>query len=201
MAKVLQIFKGGFEHNSKDRDGKLRDSRIAVNQRPADGHTKSASWEDHIRVNKHRFKCQGLTLEVGDVIGIHTTPTFGIIEAMGLSVITAEQGLKFKVVSSDPSVSLDALDFTSYSYDEGQKKFSQVAANLTVGTMDDIGDSVKYYAGYHKPGGDLIRITNPIQIGLEVVALPAGGLMKEFDIESRLHFRQSVRPPACLECC
>lgn len=45
-----------------------------------------------------------------------------------------------------------------------------------------------------------MRITNPVVIGLEVVALPTGGLKGGFDIESRLQFRQTVRPPAFLGC-
>lgn len=195
MPKNIELFKGGF---STYDNGVLRETRLAPNQRPADGHLKSGTWEDHNRVNVKRFKCQGADLEVGDVIGIHTTLTFGIIEALGIAVLTEEEGLKFKIVVSDASVDLSSLDFTTYEYNDADGKFTEVASGLTVATIDDIGDSQKYYAGYQT---GIIRVTNAVQIGLEVVALPPGGLNKTFDIESRLHMRQVVRPPACLACC
>lgn len=199
MPKTIQLFKGGF--STHDKNGVKRDSRIAINQRPADGHLKSGSWEDHIRVNKKRFKCEPSNLEVGDVVGLHTTLTFGIVEAFGISVIEAEKGLKFKIVTSDPSLDLANLDFTVYEYDAADKKFKAVDQGKTVADLEEIGDKELYYAGYHKPGGELIRVTNAVQIGLEVVALPPGGLRRTFDFETRLHMRQVVRPPACMECC
>lgn len=199
MPKVIQLFKGGF--STHDKNGVKRDDRIAINQRPADGHLKSGSWEDHIRVNKNRFKCNPADLEVGDVIGLHTTLTFGIVEALGISIIEPEEGLKFKIVVSDPTVSLANLDFAVYEFDNTEKKFKAISQGQTVDNLEEIGDKELYYAGYHKPGADLIRITNAVQIGLEVVALPPGGLKRTFDFESRLHMRQVVRPPACMECC
>lgn len=200
MPKNIQIFKGGFDKTFPN--GQAREERKVVNQRPADGHLKSGMWEDHIRVNRHRFKCDPtMKLEVGDVIGIHVGLTFGVIDGLGIAVITPEEGLKLKVVTDDPTVSLDNLDVSVYAYDENAKKFVESTAGTTFGAQQEIGTKVEYYAGYAKPGSGLIRVLNSVQIGLEVVELPANGLQKTFDIESRLHMRQVVRPPACMECC
>lgn len=203
MAQLLQIFKGGWEGKHRNKDGSLRDNRLAVNQRPADGHIKAATWEDYIRVNKHRF-CDYPQLAVGDVIGIHTTLTFGVIEGLGIAVLTPEEGLKFKLVASD-NFDLSGLDFTVYEYDEDKKEFKATTTNVAASALTEIGTKKVWIAGYAKPGAELMRVGNAVQIGLEVVALPqnAGnaGTTWDFDIESRLQMRQSVRPPASLCCC
>lgn len=196
MAKNIEIFRGGRGFDARDPER----SRLVVNQRPADGHIKAATWEDRIRINRQRFTCSGLSLAVGDVIGIHTTPTFGVIDALGLAVLMAEEGLKLKVVTNDSAVTLGGLDFSVYEYSDTEKKYKAVDESKGIADLTDIGNKQRYYAGYAKPGEALLRITNPVVIALEVVALPTGGLKGGFDIESRLQFRQTVRPPAFLGC-
>lgn len=200
MAKNLQIFKGGFAARSRDKDGNLRESRLVANQRPADGHIKPSGYEDYIRVDKHRF-CTPPQLEAGDIIGIHTTLTFGIIEAWGIAVTVAEPGLKLKPVCSDPDIKLASLDFSIYKYDKDAGKYVATAQAQAYTDLVEVGHEEAYIAGYHKPGADLIRITNPVQLGFEVVSVPANGVAYTFEIESRLQMSQSVRPPACLGCC
>lgn len=197
MAKIYQIFKGGFSHG--------HDERIAVNQRPADGHLKSASWEDFARLSKDNFNCGGLPkLEVGDVIQLHAGLTFGVIDALGIAVKHAEEGLKFKIVISDDDAQnkFEMAKGFVFEWDDAQKQFTHTGNPQEVSKFNDIGDSQKYYAFYAAAAQaeDLLILPNSAAIGLEVVALPAAGLNWTFEIESRLHMRQAVRPPAHL-CC
>lgn len=188
---TLQIFKGGWSHS--------HDDRLAVVQRPADGHLKAGVWEDHIRVNKQRFKCAGTPkLEVGDVIAIHACPTLGLIDAMGIAVHRGEEGLKFKIVCSDSAVGLGMLTYQRFEYNAADKKYQSTDYGAIV-SIDDIGSSQAYYVA--SPAPEAVRLTNSCAIGLEVVALPADGLAWTFDIESRLQFRQPARPPADMHCC
>ena len=92
-----------------------------------------------------------------------------------------------------------------YEYDEDKKEFKATTTNAGADALTEIGTKKVWIAGYAKPGAELMRVGNAVQIGLEVVALPqnAGnaGTTWDFDIESRLQMRQSVRPPASLCCC
>lgn len=198
MAKEIQLFKGGWNGDVSDR--------IVPNQRPADGHEKPAVWESYHSLTKDSFKCGGACgcavpdLEVGDVIGIHTTLTLGNITAFGIAVNAAEEGLKFKVVSREGNVDLSKIQVRAYDYDSDNEKFVVVGADTTLDAITDIGHQVRYYAGFANTNTD-IRVDNTDMIGLEVVAVPAGGAQGEFDIETRLHNSQPVRPPAVLHCC
>lgn len=190
--KQIQIFKGG-RHNGEE-------NRLVINQRPADGHIKAAAWEDYIRVNKHRFDSAELKgLEVGDTLAIHTLLTFGIVEGMGIAIITPEEGLKFKLVSNEAS----QLDLDNYKVKTFQRQPSgeyTETAEDTVANTEIVASAETYYLIL--PPADAYSVNiNPAYIGLEVTALPSEGLVGVFDLESRLQSRQPVRPPACLECC
>lgn len=197
MAKEIQLFKGGWCGDVTDR--------IVPNQRPADGHQKPAVWEDFLRTDG-KPKCGTvcgsacLDIEVGDVIGIHTTLTMGAVFAFGLGVNAAEEGLQFKVVSREGNVDLSKIHVRVYEYDDANEQFTVVGTDTTLDAITDIGSNVRFYSGFVEKLTD-VRVDNTDMIGLEVVAVPAGGVQGEFDIETRLHNSQPVRPPAVLHCC
>lgn len=190
----FQIFKGGFDH--------AHDDRLAINQRPADGHIKPEGYEDFIRLNARALGCaeNWRNLKVGDVIGIHTTLTFGVIDGLGFRVVVPEEGFRLRPVILDTGVALNHVLVDTYMYDETAENFTATATDTAVTDIVDIGSTEAYYAGYTDPA-QLIRVGNATQIGFEVVALPPTGLTGDFEIESRLHMRQSVRPPADMGCC
>lgn len=192
-----QIFKGGWEGDVTDR--------IVPNQRPADGHIKSAVWEDYRKLTQRQLGCANScgvlnALEVGDVVGMHTTLTLSNILAFGIAVNVAEEGLKLKVVSRDGYVELSKILVNVYEYDAENEEFTLVDEKKPLDTIDDIGNAQRYYAGFVEKYNDVI-VKNTDMLGFEVVALPADGLSGEFEIETRLHNSQPVRPPACLACC
>lgn len=199
MATEIQLFKGGWNGDVADR--------IVPNQRPADGHEKPAVWESYRRLNAKSFKCGGAcgvgaykNLEVGDVLGIHTTLTMGNITAFGIAVNGAEEGFKLKVVARDGFADLSKILVTTYEYDEDNEQFVVVSEGDALDSIEDIGNANYYYAGFTENLNDIL-VHNTDMIGFEVVALPENGLCGEFDIETRLHNSQPVRPPASLGCC
>lgn len=183
-----QIFKGGWCDGHEDR--------IAVAQRPADGHIKPAVWETYFRLNRDTFRCSPPPLEVGDRLQLFTTLTFGLIHALGISVTQAEEGVKFKIVSSE-HVDLSALKGDVYTYTLQDDKYTQTASGST-GDFTEIGAAEE---GYRFFADNPISTLNTGWIGLEVVALPPDGLQWDFDMELRLHSSQPLRPPLAFLCC
>lgn len=190
----IELFKGGQGRQKKDR--------AIINQRPADGHLKSGVWEDFIRVTPRLIReYHNEKLKVGDILYIHTTLTFGVVHGLGFAVTTPQEGLKFKVVSSDPNFDLSKIKARRYKYDAANKEFKDLdGADVGLDSLMEIGNEELYIAGYAEPS-ELLRVGNALQIGLEVVSVPSDGIPYDFEIESRLHMQQSVRPPAYLESC
>lgn len=107
--------------------------------------------------------------------------------------------MQFRVVSREGNIDLSQLQVRVYQYDDTNEGFV-VVANTTMDTITDIGANEYYYSGVVENLTD-IRVDNSDMLGLEVVAVPSGGVQGEFDIETRLHSSQPVRPPAVLHCC
>lgn len=192
---IIEVFKGGR--------GRQLEDRAIINQRPADGHIKPASFEDFNRITPRLIKEHngGLPLKVGDILQIHTTLTFGVILGLGLAVIKPQENLKFKLVCSDNTVDLTQIYARRYKYDEATKKYLELDSHdVALTDLNEIGHEKLYIAGYVNPNA-MVRLGNSVKIGLEVLSLPAEGLPYDFEIESRLHMAQSVRPPAYLNCC
>lgn len=190
----MQIFKGGYDHD--------HENRIAIAQRPADGHIKPAEFEDFIRIGPKTMGCaeEWRNLEVGDVIGIHTTLTFGLITGLGFRVVTPQEGLTFGVVFSDNPTSIQDILVSTYLPNEDRcGPYVEDEVNIPMDQINDIGSVEKFYAGYVS-GGMFLRTNNTFQVGLQVLTLPTEGLTEDFLIESRLHFKTTVRPPAS-NCC
>ncbi|MBE2895539.1 hypothetical protein HPC38_01430 [Pasteurellaceae bacterium HPA106] len=122
------------------------------------------------------------------------------IVAFGIAVNVAEEGFKLKLVSRDGHADLSKILVNVYEYDEENEQFTLIDEKKPLDTIDDIGNAQRYYAGFVEKYNDVI-VSNTDMLGFEVVALPADGLAGEFEIETRLHNSQPVRPPACLTCC
>lgn len=187
---LIDLVKGGWDINAPVTD------RIAVSQRPADGHIKSAEWEDTTLITAQNIKgCDG-TVEVGDVIAIHTTPTLGFITGIGISVEQPVEGLKLKLVTLTDNLDLEAIKYRKATYDSETEQFSaEDAATLT----GEFGDEQAWYAGHTEVVDDGF-IENTDVIGLEVTALPDEGI-EGLRIVSRMQFKQPARPPAYMNCC
>ncbi len=197
MSKELQLFKGGWNGDVTDR--------IVPNQRPADGHQKTAVHEDYAKLTQKSFRCgNGLCgknrLQVGDVIGLHTTLTMGFIIGFGLATVVAQEGVKFKVVSRDDNVDLSKLKVNVSEWDEENEQYVEIQKDVPLTDIEDIGDKPYFYSAATEKVNELFG-RNTDMIGLEVVEMPDVGLSEEFVIESRLHNFQPARPPASLGCC
>lgn len=192
-----QLFKGGW---NKDID-----DRLVINQRPADGHQKAGVLEDHRKLTNRNFemcnKCSAKNiLEVGDIISLHTTLTFSNITGFGIAVNVPEEGLKFKVVTRDKTLDLSKILVDVFKYDETQEQYVKVQDKVPLDKIEDIGNEQLYYAGFTEKNNDIIANVTDL-IGFEVVSVPDGGVAGDFEIETRLHNSQPVRPPAYLGCC
>lgn len=196
MAKEIQLFKGGWNKDVSDR--------IVPNQRPADGHIKSAAWESYHRLNKDSFGCASAcrdlpNLEVGDIIQVHTTLTFGNVLGFGIVVHVAEEGLRLQTVARN-GLDLSKILVNVYEYDEDNQTMVTVREGVALNSINDIGSKPYYYAGYVAGYNDVLSKVTDL-IGFKVLEVPASGVAGAFDIETRLHQTQPARPPANLVCC
>lgn len=188
--KYIDIVKGGWDDDAAALD------RLAVSQRPADGHIKSDGWEDTTILTQDTLPCDSRELEVGDLIVVHTSLTLGYITGFGVAVESGVEGLGLKVVTLRGNVDLSDMPVQRATYDDELDKFEQTTSTLGA---QEFGREQTFISGsaetlnqYYVPNTDLIA--------LEVTSLPDNGL-EGLRIVTRVHFRQPVRPPAYLHCC
>lgn len=188
--KYIDIVKGGWDDDAAALD------RLAVSQRPADGHIKSDGWEDTTIITKDSLPCDVRELEVGDYIIVHTSLTLGYITGFGVAVEGGVEGLGLKAVTLRSNVDLSDMPVQRATYNDELDKFEATASTLG---QQEFGREQTYISGsaatlnqYYVPNTELIA--------LEVVSLPDGDL-DSLRIVTRVHFRQPVRPPAYLNCC
>lgn len=188
--KYIDIVKGGWDDDAQALD------RLAISQRPADGHIKSDGWEDTTIITKDALPCGEKDLEVGDYIVVHTSLTLGYITGFGVAVESGVEGLGLKVVTLRKNVDLTGLPVQRATYDDEAEKFNSTKSTLGAEEFGDkqvwIGGVVDKLNQFYVPNTELIA--------LEVTSVPEGSL-DTLRIVTRVQFRQPVRPPAYLNCC
>ena len=182
------IFKGGLTN------GGITDLRLVPNQRPADGHIKSGTWE-----NFERFKISDIEeqLEVGDKILIFTTVTFGYTIGLGARVVLADEGFKSKLVSYNEE-DLAVIKVKKGLWDEAEENFTD-AEDLDWAAIEDLGSEQAYFSGATEKNTDFYSQRTDA-IVLEVLEVPSETTNPDVIIEFRTQYFQPVRPPAEI-CC
>lgn len=195
--QTLDLVKGGWgDDHANTMEG--AEMRMAISQRPADGHVKSDGWEDHTIVTENTMPCDASELQVGDVILVHTTLTLGYITGFGIAVEGAVPGLKMKLVNAFDTVNFQNMTFQKATFNPETMLFeSERVGNITT---EEFGDVSAWYSGSVEILNDMY-VGNTDLIGLEITALPEDGYIDNMRIVTRIHHRQPVRPPAYLYCC